>query len=238
MKIQSITNIETSSLCNNTCEYCPAPKQGKHREVGYMSMKTFNKAMEWLKHFCDQKTQMEVNLFGIGEPTMNPHIVEMVKLARNTIYIDGKVHLNTNGNTMTMEMAQALKDAGITDIDITGHNPRSVAKTIRIFQQVGIDGKLSIDFMTSPNNWAGQVDWFEPQYTMPCRWLARGEVMILSNGDVTTCCLDSRGQGVITNVFEDITKADMSPFNLCKTCHHTLPDGMTIDKKSVLTEVV
>ena len=229
MKITTINTIETSSLCDNLCEYCPAPIQGKHRETGFMKWETFTKAIEWVKHFCNERTQQELNLFGVGEPTLHPDIVLMVAWARNNLPFRQKIHLNTNGNTMTLELAKRLKSAGITAIDITGHDARATAKTIRLFRQVGIDGQISMDFMTRPNNWAGQVDWFHPDYHkvngMDCPWLGKGQAMVMSNGDITTCCIDAFAQGVFAHVLNDITDKELQAHQLCHACHHTIPES-------------
>ncbi len=227
MKITTINSIETSSLCDNSCEYCCSPEQHKYRETGLMTLEIFEKALEWVTHYVLKGTQLELNLFGVGEPTLNKDIVEMVHRARCAMPAKLMVHLNTNGNKMTLELARALKRAGVSDIDITGHNPRATAKTIKIFKEVGIDGQLSIDFMTSPNNWAGQVDWFEPDYEYPCPWLHRGQVMIMSNGDVTRCCLDAFAKGVMGNVLtDDLSEMELTPFEVCDKCHQTVPDSM------------
>lgn len=230
MKIQTINSIETSSLCNNKCEYCPYPEQHKHRETGLMSMEVFEAALGLVRACVGAGTQRELNLFGVGEPTLNPNIVEMVRMARRVLPLRLPVHLNTNGNTMTEALARDLKDAGVSEIDITGHNARAAAKTIRIFQKVGIRGQLSLDFITGPNNWAGQVDWFEPEYHAGlCPWLNRGQVMVMSNGDVTRCCLDAFGKGVFGTVFDtDIMNREITPFELCRTCHHDVSESKII----------
>jgi hypothetical protein len=219
MKINTIMNIEVSSKCNNNCPYCPAQLQAMHREVGFMSMETFEKCMEWVKHFTKQRTQTELNLFGIGEPTMNPYIIDMVRMARNCIPIDGIVHMNTNGNKFTMEMAQALKDAGINRMSITDHKAYETVNAIRILQHVGIPFTVSRDAIHSPNNWAGQVKWFKPDYKYPCPWLNRGQVMIMWDGRVTTCCLDMAARGVVGTVDDDLTQVDLKPYELCTDCH-------------------
>ncbi len=226
MNISTINSIEVSALCNLHCKYCPASIQHKHRPVGLMEMATFEKAVEWVSMFCDKGTQMELNLFGVGEPTLNPNLVDMVKHARRKLPFRQVIHTNTNGLLMTKELAIALKQAGLNHIDITGHDAFHTAKTIRIFREVGIEGQLSVDYMTNTNNWAGQVEWFEPQYNAgPCPWLGRGQCFILWNGDVTTCCIDAFGQGIVGNIFEDdLTRIDLKPFKLCEGCHHTLPE--------------
>jgi hypothetical protein len=234
MKITTINTIETSSLCDNSCEYCPASIQGEHRQVGLMEWDMFKQAIDWVLHFCKQRTQHELNLFGIGEPTLNPELVKMVSYARNRLPFRQKIHLNTNGNNMTYDLARDLQKSGITSIDITGHDARSAAETIRIFRQLGIPGQLSMDFMVKPNNWAGQVDWFEPDYHkvpgMDCPWIGKGQAMVMSNGDITNCCIDAFASGVFTHVSEDIAQKEIQPFKLCHACHHIIPESERLIK--------
>ena len=225
--ITTINSIETSSLCNNTCPYCPAPFQNKFREVGNMTMETFEKAIEWVAYFVKQGTQREVNLFGIGEPTLNPDLAAMVRYARNKLPIRQIIHMNTNGKLMTEELARELKDAGITGIDITFHgDPRPVARTIELFRKLKINGQLSVDPVTRPNNWAGQVDWFDSPVRYLCHWLDRGQVMVLSDGDITTCCLDAAKKGIIGTINDDVTTLRTQPFELCRKCHQIVPERM------------
>jgi hypothetical protein len=229
VKITTINTIEISSLCDNDCPYCPAQAQRDHRKVGFMSFETFKKAIAWVKLFCGQGSQRELNLFGVGEPMLHPDIVKFVKYARDMLPFRQDLHLNTNGNRMTPQLAQNLKAAGITAIDITAHNARSAAKTIRYFRQIGIKGQLSIDFITQPNNWAGQVDWFAPEYHKRnnkgniCPWLARGQIMVMSNGDITTCCIDAFATGVFGRITDDLTHLEFDSHALCKKCHHLTP---------------
>lgn len=228
MNITTINTIETSSLCNLKCEYCPARLQHKHREVGLMEWEVFEAAIDWVKYLCKQGTQKELNLFGIGEPLLNKDIIKMVEYARNKLPFRQRLHLNTNGILLTDKLAISLKRAGISSIDLTAHKARTTAEAIRILQNAGIDGVISLDFITRPNNWAGQVDWLEPLYFKAkgweCPWLDRGQVMVMSNGDITACCIDAFAQGVFTHVFSDITKAEVQPMKLCDNCHHIIPE--------------
>jgi len=235
MKITTINSIEVSSLCNLNCQYCPASKQGQHRNIGIMDMGTFEKAIEIVAHYAGQGTQKELNLFGIGEPLLNPLILDFVEMARNYVPMSQEVHLNTNGILMDRDLALNLKLAGISSIDITGHHPYHTAKTIRILQEVGIPGQLSVDFMVRPNDWAGQVEWFKSQYRYKCPWIERGQVMVMSNGDVTTCCIDAFGKGVVGSVDDDLSDIDLEPFELCQSCHHDVPRGIIIEEPRVLT---
>lgn len=225
--ITSITNIEISSICNNACPYCPASVQGEHRDTGLMSLPVYKKALEWVEYFIKQGTQLDqLNLFGIGEPTLHPSLSEIVRMAREVF--SGKLHFNTNGKLMTEELAMACRDAGITSIDITAHDARATEKTIRILRRIeGLIWSWNIDYAVYPNNWAGQINWTDTvDYEMDCPWLGRGQIMIMSNGDVTTCCLDAFGKGIVGNVYEDLNKMRLKPFDLCKNCHHIIPERM------------
>lgn len=231
MKISTINSIETSSLCDRKCPYCPAKDQGQHRKTGLMDMDTFDAALVWVRHFSVKGTQRELNLFGVGEPTLNPLLPEMISKARAVMPLRLPVHINTNGHwidiTTTLltegelDYARRLKTAGIDHIDITGHDAFRTAKAIRIFQAVGICGNLSFDYITQPNNWAGQVDWFKPVYNAgPCPWLGRGQVMVMSDGNVTRCCIDAFGTGILGTVHDQLDTIEASPFALCEGCHH------------------
>lgn len=231
MKISTINSIEVSSICDRKCPYCPAKDQHLHRKTGLMTMETFEKALSWVLHFSRKGTQQELNLFGVGEPTINPLLPQMIERARKVLPLRQALHINTNGHwidTETTEItekeegyARGLRRAGISHIDITGHDPFKTAKMIRIFRQVGIPGTLSFDYITAPNNWAGQVDWFSPEYEAgPCPWITRGQAMIMSDGKVTRCCIDAFGRGILGTVDDDLAKMDVTAFGLCETCHH------------------
>jgi hypothetical protein len=224
MNINTINTIEVSSICDNSCSYCPAKDQAKYRKVGFMSEETFKQAIYLVNKLCRLGTQLELNLFGVGEPTLHPRLVDMVKYARDQLPFRQILHLNTNGNTLTLELAQALKAAGISKMDVTGHSHSSTARAVRILRRIGIPFNVSYDFALYPNNWAGQVDWFEPEYDAgKCPWIGRGQVMVMSDGRVTTCCIDAFGKNCFGSVSDpDILNREVKPSHLCGRCHHTV----------------
>jgi hypothetical protein len=51
--------------------------------------------------------------------------------------------------------------------------------------------------------------------------------MIMSNGDVTRCCQDAHGRGILGTVWqEDLDQLEHTPFIQCLTCHEDIPPGM------------
>lgn len=223
MMIQTINSVEVSSICDNSCPYCPCSRQREERPVavGLMPWEVFERTIDWVLYFARRGSQRELNLFGVGEPTLHPRLAEMVSYARRMLPFKQVLHLNTNGNRMTEELARELKAAGIDKIDITGHDHHSTAKTLRIFRKVGIPHSVSYDFALYPNNWAEQVDWFEPEYAAGlCPWISKGQVMVMSSGHVTTCCIDAFGQNIIGTVFDAVSEFSIEESPLCSSCHH------------------
>lgn len=229
MKASSIMNIEVSALCNLKCQYCMSPEQSQHRRIGLMDRKTFEKCIEWIKIFIQKGTQTEINLFGVGEPTMNSNLVEYVQMLRNEIPLCIKIHTNTNGGLMTEDLAKRLIEAGITQIDLTGHNHLWTAKTLRLFRRLNVKTNVTYDFTLVPNNWAGQVNWFESELRYPCPWLHRGQLFIAWNGDIFQCCFDAKATNVMGNIFKnEPDDIECKPFSLCEKCHQIVPEQVNV----------
>lgn len=226
MKPTTIMNIEVSALCNLKCQYCMSPLQNQYRRTGLMDRSTFEKCIEWIKIFVKRGKQTEVNLFGIGEPTMNSNLVEYTKALRKEIPLCIQIHTNTNGGLMTKELAESLMGAGMNQIDITGHHHYWTAKTLRIFKKLGVKTHLTYDFAVVPNDWAGQVKWFKSEIKYPCPWLRRGQLFIAWNGDILQCCFDAKATNILGNIFKnEPDDIKCKPFDLCKECHQTIPEG-------------
>ena len=225
MKITTITNIETSAKCNLACQYCMSASQHKWRDTGLMDMDTFEATMKIVKKFVEAGTQREINLFGVGEPLLNENIIEMIKIARKTSPL-WPLHLNTNAFFLTKEVADKLRTSGINHIDITGHDHFHTAKGIKILRKAGIRFNLTYDFVISPNNWAGQVDWFPADYKVICPWITRGQAFVMWNGDIVNCCFDAKKTNVLGNVkentFDQIKEICIKEFELCKNCHQRI----------------
>ena len=222
-KISSINTIEVSALCDNKCAYCPAPTQHEHRAVGLMTLGTFKKTLYWLRYFASTGTQKELNLHGVGEPTLNKNLVEMIRLARLNAP-DIVINFNTNGNNLTPELALACKAAGLTSINVTAHDALSTKNAVKAIRAAGLEGHVNADFAVNPNNWGGQIKWTETvDYKLWCRWLYEGQVMVTWDGNITRCCLDAFGQGVFADLDDNLAELDVTPFTLCETCHHERP---------------
>lgn len=236
-KVACIKNLEVASVCNLACPYCPCAGQGEHRNVGLMEWPVFEKALEWLKVFVANGTQQELNLFGIGEPFLHHRYAEMVRRCREIMPRYLTLRLNTNGLLAQEGLIREIIEAGADAIDLTDHDAFASTKTLRIFRKIGkeypnVKFGYSRDGIINPNNWGGLIDWTptvdHPRYV--CPWITTGQVMVMSNGDVTRCCQDAHARGVLGTVWDDLASLDHTPFVQCLTCHEDVPAGMSIPK--------
>ena len=108
--------IEISTSCNRTCYYCPNSVEGT--SVDFMTEETFNEIIAQLK---------AINFSGVihyhfyNEPLLDKRLPEFVR------YV--KKHLPTcinriisNGDFLSIDLADDLIDAGVADFAITIHD--------------------------------------------------------------------------------------------------------------------
>lgn len=245
--VKAIKNLEIASVCNLACPYCPCRLQGEHRDVGLMTEEVFERSLYWLKKFVAASTQEELNFFGVGESLLHPHLVEWVRRTRDIMPRYLPLLINTNGILFTEEIGRALYDAGTDKIDLTDHEAEASTRTIIALRKISghyhpiqkdpaSPWGYSRDGVMAPNNWGGLVDWVpevqHPRYL--CPWLSKGQVMIMSSGDVTRCCQDAFGRGIIGSVWEEVGSIPYGPYVQCVTCHEIVPDFITQTEKEAV----
>lgn len=102
--------IETTSTCQAACHFCPYPKM--NRFGGLMDRHLFEKII-------DEASTIDViegiTITGLGEPTLDPHLVRRVAFARSRM--PGRtISIFTNGEHMTPSRFEALRDSGMTHV--------------------------------------------------------------------------------------------------------------------------
>ena len=106
-------DIELSNLCQTSCLMCPRDAI-KKRGLGVMKPETFTRIVKECKKFRIQN----VAFCGLGEPLLNKHIFNYIKLLKQEI--NGiKISMVTNGVLLTAEIVQKLIIAGIDSISIS-----------------------------------------------------------------------------------------------------------------------
>lgn len=113
--------IAPTQLCNFKCHYCAhsLPSQKKKEEgliLKHLKDDLFDKIVEDSKKFPNRFKR--ILLTGLGEPLMNPNIVNMVnKLAKANI--SDNIEIFTNASYLTNEISDGLIDAGLTKLRIS-----------------------------------------------------------------------------------------------------------------------
>jgi radical SAM protein with 4Fe4S-binding SPASM domain len=124
-------DIEASSACNLRCPMCPRTVALKNNKMDRHS-KHFD--FELYKRLIDEATELGVyalKLNWLGEPLMNPRIVDMVRYAKNRGIED--VIMNTNAVLLNEKMSHDLISAGIDRLFFSFDSPnRETYEKIRV----------------------------------------------------------------------------------------------------------
>lgn len=228
--LQTITTIELSSICNLKCLYCINRKiqDAQERKPGLMTDEIFYQTCKVLQKLCDIGTQRELNLNGNGESLLDYKIIERIKIVREIMGPHRHIGLSTNGILINNTLAEDLKNSGLSQLDISPHEPYHARRAAHIMYETGMKkGMVSMGCMVMSHNWAGQL---EQEHSINCVLknycdpLIEGRGYVLSEGNITVCCYDYRNLGVYGNVFDDdILEHPIKPYELCKTCHQIIP---------------
>jgi len=100
--------IEVTTRCNLNCVTCV--RNVWDEETGDMEMAVFDNAIEQLKSFPKLRS---VAFGGFGEPFCHPHILQMVKNAKD---LDVGLTISTNGTYLESNLAEKLVDYGVDKI--------------------------------------------------------------------------------------------------------------------------
>lgn len=224
-RVASLHQIEITSRCTLRCPYCPQHRMAAGHE-GFrltedMPRHYFERALEWTQHYYAAGTQRVLNLAGIGESTAHPEFVDFMRLAREALP-EAHITLATNGVGYGRELVEAIASYRPA-VWVSLHRPDKGAEAVQWFQEFGLLEGVSIDPSTNANDWAGQVQWFHTNESfLPCAWLREGLVMALSDGRLTTCCLDATGAGVVGHLANPIGQVRVAPYSLCGGCHQEI----------------
>lgn len=217
--ITHLKQIEVTTHCNLRCVYCPSPTLPRPKM--HMDMAIFERALVWADHFQKLGTQAELALTGIGEATLHPNIVEMVRRAR-AVLPKNKITMSTNGLALTEDMAREFAKENLR-LYISLHRPEKAGPAINIAREYGILAGANDAFATSAGNWAGQVEWGVTAPRTECAFLKIGWGVVMVDGKITTCCFDASGAGIIGDVRDEPSAIGMAPYSLCGSCEQSPP---------------
>ncbi|MBC8231251.1 radical SAM protein [bacterium] len=214
MYIRWIHKIEPSSLCNRKCEYCVNPQLGYKK--GNMSMETFNRILYWARLLNPTGQPQEegyIHFRGIGEPLLNPYIVEMTGLMSDIV----PVWISTNGDFLTEDLLKELIQAHVGTISVSRHDEEVANRCEELLRKYNTKHLNQDQFN---DDWAGQLK--DKECTSPpcyCAHIETGGAMVIWDGRIVTCCVDSQAEPVLGSVHDDeLRHIAIKPIPLCADC--------------------
>jgi radical SAM protein with 4Fe4S-binding SPASM domain len=111
--------IETSTVCNHRCLFCPhATKFKRKKEI--MSFKMFRFLLDKIKDQAPNIT--DVTISGFGEAFTDPTIIKKIRYAHQLGY---NVHMLTNGSFLKKDEIDILLNLPLVDFRISLHSLNS-----------------------------------------------------------------------------------------------------------------
>lgn len=114
-KYVNLINIETSTFCNRKCAYCPLAENPRKQNL--MEDTLFLKIMDELR-IINYPGHISLSLY--NEPLLDTNLINKVKILREYLK-DNYVQFNSNGDFLTEDYLQRLKDSGVNQILVTLH---------------------------------------------------------------------------------------------------------------------
>jgi len=104
--------VEPTNLCNFRCVQCPvslAEFAAEAGPLGHLDMELYGKILEDVRRMGRLN---HLQLYGDGEPFLNPNLVEMIRRGRDA-GVAGSITVTTNGSVMNHKLATGLVTSGL-----------------------------------------------------------------------------------------------------------------------------
>lgn len=144
--VGQLTNvqIETTSICNLRCPYCPNSTVGRPSE--FMEEERFYRIIDSLKDYNSCYSGSIAPHF-YGEPLIDIRMEKLISYTRQS-FPDSFIEIYTNGELLTIDRYLALKEAGVNIFKISQHTTlpsKTVSDTLSYISQNYPD-LLTVDF--------------------------------------------------------------------------------------------
>jgi Radical SAM superfamily len=211
-----IYQIEVSNVCSLRCSYCPHPTQ--KRAKGFMAFDTFKQCVTL---FRQSENVNSLRLHNFGEVLLHPHLATFLEYAAAqgvecSFFTNG---LSMKGVPFSRDEWQTLADHGLKTVDFSAH-----ALSTQEFASI-VEGIVTIGRVFDPKtrvlgSWAGQTGAPEVPVAEPCIFERLNAVVILWNGQLSSCCLDVEGGFKAMHISDILSGAQyrFRPIELCNSC--------------------
>jgi hypothetical protein len=198
----------------------------------------FERAIAHAVHYESKGTQHELALTGIGEATIHPEFVDLVRIAREALPTN-PITMSTNGLIFAQDerrdgllcgeaLIEAIRPYRL-NIWVSLHRPEKAKIAVDRLGAAGLLWGKNASFVDDAFDWAGALDWSVsiPEQSVTCEYLRAGWCVVLADGNVTTCCLDAEGAGAIGHVDDAPGTWAVQPWEGkrqgCEGCHMVIP---------------
>ena len=225
--LTQIRTIEITSRCNLACGYCLHPQMARPKVD--MTDEIWAASLAWVRYFVAKGTQGEVNLSGVGEPTLHPQLSQWCVELRDMLGPSRPILFTTNGRSLTADLVERLK-LSRPRVCVTAHHAHLAGPAAALLQSAGLLRYLSFDPVLYPQDWAGQVVWAHPpQARTACAILKYGLGSITADGLFQTCCMDGCHERIIGRATDEPgTPLRLADWRLCPTCWQRPPEDLEI----------
>ncbi|MDR1322219.1 MAG: glycosyltransferase [Gracilibacteraceae bacterium] len=112
-----VIRVDPCDKCNFSCYFCPCNKSEAHLAVRHkvMPFALFCRIIDGMSAFS---TIDHLELYGYGEPLLNPALPEMIAYARQKA-VARRIGFTTNGFLLGPELNQKLVDSGVDEIRVS-----------------------------------------------------------------------------------------------------------------------
>lgn len=156
----SVINIETSASCNRVCSYCPDAIYDRKTQ-NLIDDSVWNRILDDIEKIQYERI-VSLNLY--NEPMLDPTLYEKIaslKQASKNCF----VKFNSNGDFVNKETLAKLANAGLSQIIVTLHTPKSkpyddayqLNSLEKFFKRIGKKGEL-LDFIPQ-KSFKSYVQW-------------------------------------------------------------------------------
>lgn len=229
-----IVGIQTTTICNRKCSYCPNSLYP--REEKLIDPSLFKKIIDDLAAIDYSGT---VSPYFFGEPLLDKRLPEFLNYARQKLP-KVRLYIHTNGDFLTKEMFEKLIKNGVNQFIVSQHENKPPQKFMEWYKNASLKERTKIVFKkvneNSPlANRGGLIKIKRKnKYISRICPLPKIALFIDVNGNLLLCCNDFFGKYSFGNVKEkplieiwneekykkcreEINKSNFS-FEICKKC--------------------
>lgn len=220
--------IETNSICNRVCSYCPRPLN----KTDTLSVSVFKSILEQLK---DWKFKGRIYPHLYNEPLTDKRIFDLLRYIPNP----SGIGFYTNGIALDSKAIEKLTEIGIKPLRVTIHENTTDAEFMRLKE---LERKYNSIIITDYRSKArkrllqnrGGLVKLKNTYLLNRGCMFVNALAIRANGDVVLCCQDILSKHFFGNVnkedIKDIWEKEdykrirkeitngIYSLNICKTC--------------------